>query len=144
MRIMLAPLAVLAAAAAPAAIAAPAPSGWDGRYVYEEYAGRTAGGSPIMVTWTLTIRPGHCSIHAEGYQTFEDLRCGTTAKGNTLAVRWISYADGSLQNQYGVRIYKPQQHLFTLTRAGKGLTTTWGGLQTNKEGKRPGRYFKKA
>jgi hypothetical protein len=140
MRVLLTTFAATAALfAAPEAAA----SDWNGTYVYEEYAGRTAGGSPIQVTWTLKIAPGHCSLRAEGYQTDEDYRCGTTANARTLAVRWISHADGSLKNAHGIALYRPQQQLFTLTRMGGDLRTRWGGLRTNKERKSTAAAFRK-
>lgn len=137
-------IALAAVATALASTPAAAQSRWDGRYVYEESAGRTAGGTGIVVTWTLTIGPGLCRLTAEGFQTNDSYRCGTTAQGNRLAVRWIANSDGSLRNAYGIVRYRPNQPLFTLTRSPRGLTTIWQGLDTNIEGKRPGRYFVRA
>lgn len=137
-------MAAFLAAAIPATAIAAAPSPWQGRYVYEESAGRTAGGSPILVTWTLTIdAKGGCRIVAQGFQTNSDLRCTAHIDHDRLRVDWLSHADGGQQNQYGVVTHKPGDHLFTLTRSGGAIETRWGTLTTNIENKRPGRYFRK-
>lgn|GEM_PF-7111415 len=48
-----------------------------------------------------------------------------------------SYADGKMENSYGVKIYDAGEWLFTLKRAGHGsqdsLLTYWGSLGKNTQ-----------
>lgn len=109
---------------------------WYGSYVFDDAAGRTAGGSPIIYHYTLVLRREQtgptCALHLEGYQQDEMLRCTVNGDQNVLWVAFASYAGGSLVNAYGVRVFQPGAALFRLTRAGSGesplVTTAWLAL----------------
>jgi hypothetical protein len=52
-------------------------SPWVGEYVYETAAGQTAGGSPITMQLTLTVKNtglnDACRFKAEGFQTYKKI-----------------------------------------------------------------------
>lgn len=127
-----------------AAVAIPASAqGWQGRYVYEEPLGRDALGKglAIFVNHRLTLGPdGACRIDAEGYQTDTHIRCTATPANGTLQVKFLSYVGGGVKNQYGVQIYRVSQPLFRLTRARRGVTTTFQGYNLEHNGA-TGRFF---
>jgi alpha-acetolactate decarboxylase len=104
---------------------------WDGTYVYEQGLGKGAGGISLFVTHTLTIDGPQCRLVAEGYQTDEHVRCKATATGDRLEVAFVSFKDGSTLNRFGVREYTANQPLFTLTRQGDAIATTWQGYNRN-------------
>ena len=100
---------------------------WDGTYVYEQGLGKGAGGISLFVTHTLSIDGPQCRLKAEGYQTDTSIRCKATAKGDSLEVSFVSFKDGATLNRYGVKEYAANQPLFTLTRKGSAIATTWQG-----------------
>ena len=104
---------------------------WDGTYVYEQGLGKGAGGISLFVTHTLTIDGSQCRLTAEGYQTDTTIRCKARARGDKLDVSFVSFKDGSTLNRFGVREYTANQPLFTLTRQGDGIATTWQGYNRN-------------
>jgi hypothetical protein len=113
--------------------AALAASPWDGTYTFEQPIGPGAGGMQLFVTHTLIIGPPNgCTIVAQGYQTNEQLRCKATPNGDRLDVAFVSHADGKLVNVHNVKIYEPNQKLFTLGRKGNAITTQWAGYSMNK------------
>lgn len=136
---MLASLLVAAAIAA-----APTPSGWDGVYTYTHDGGRTAGGSPILVTWRLTLTPDGCELHGEGFQTLETLACSAHPTAAGLEVRFLRYPPPGDGNRFGVQVYKPGQPLFVLSRSGRRLLTRWTGFTPDEGATRvPAPFFRK-
>jgi Family of unknown function (DUF5991) len=104
---------------------------WDGTYVYEQGLGKGAGGISLFVTHTLTIDGPQCRLKAEGYQTDEHILCKATAKGDALEVAFVSFRDRGVINRFGVKEYDADQPLFTLTRQGDAIATTWQGYTRN-------------
>jgi hypothetical protein len=129
--------------------AAWAASPWDGAYLFEQPIGPGAGGLQLFVNHKLTIGPeggpNGCRIEADGFQTNERLLCKATPNGDKLDVMFASYADGKQVNAHGVKIYQPNQKLFTLGHKGNAVTTDWAGYSMNKTiGAKPGEdTFKK-
>lgn len=122
-----------------------APKDWQGRYRYEHAAGRTAGGTGIVVTYDLVLLPPDvrdgCVLRVRGFQSDETIRCRTRRDGPGLAVAFDRYGDGSTVNRYGVAVYKIGQPLFTLVK-GSRLGTRWQGLKPDGEGvAESGPYF---
>ena len=109
-----------------------AASPWDGAYLYEQPIGPGAGGLQLFVNHKLTIGANSCRIDAEGYQTNEKIRCKATPNGDKLDVFFVSYDDGKTVNVHGVKIYDPNQKLFTLTHKGNAIGTEWAGYARNK------------
>ena len=120
--------------------AALAASPWDGTYTFEQPIGPGAGGMQLFVTHTLIIGPPKgCIVVAVGYQTNNEINCKATANGDKLDVSFVSHEDGKQVNPYGVKIYEPNQKLFTLDRKGNAITTQWAGYSMNKTiGAKPG------
>jgi hypothetical protein len=104
---------------------------WDGTYVYEQGLGKGASGISLFVTHTLTIDGRQCRLKAEGYQTDTYIRCRATMKGDSLEVSFVSFSDGATLNRYGVKEYTANQPLFTLTRKGDAIATSWQGYNRN-------------
>lgn len=141
---------IIAGAALAAMAAAPAfaqPSAWTGTYAYNEPLGRDAVGQgiSIFVDHRLTVGANSCRLTALGYQTNTVIRCAAKANGGRLDVSFVSFGDGALTNQYGVRLYSVGQRLFSLSRQGGGIQTTWGAYTPGLEShEKPGVYFKPA
>ncbi|MCP1547806.1 MULTISPECIES: DUF5991 domain-containing protein [Methylorubrum] len=129
-----------------------APKDWQGRYRYEHVAGRTAGGTGIVVNYDLVMLPpdvrNGCVLTVRGFQSDEALRCRTRRDGQDLVVAFDRYGDGGTVNKYGVAVYKPGQPLFTLAKVARAkdaaLTTRWQGLMPDGQGvAESGATFKK-
>lgn len=121
--------------------------GWQGHYRYEHAAGRTAGGTGVVVNYDLVLLPPDvsdgCVLTIRGFQSDETLRCRTRQEGQDLAVTFDRYGDGKTVNTYGVAVYKPGQPLFTLAK-GRALVTRWQGLKPDGQGvAESGAYFEK-
>ena len=74
---------------------------WAGRFHYIENLGETAGGTPMIMAYSLEIKPQGQELIAEfnidGYQTMEHLNCKVVSKGgNKAELRFDSYAEESL------------------------------------------------
>jgi hypothetical protein len=110
-------------AAMPALAAGPR----DGTYVWEQGLGKNPGGIALFVTHTLKINGSDCRLDAQGVQTDEHIRCKVTANGDKLDVSFVSFANGEMNNQFGKKIYTPNQPLVTLTRQGDAIATTSQG-----------------
>ena len=135
--------ALLGSLASVAAIAAPPATEWDGTYLYAQSLGQNPPGGPAtFVEHRLTIGPAGCRIVAQGFQTDNSIVCKAAPDGNKLNVAFVSFGDGRIENKYGVRQYKVDQPLFSMTRTPAGLVTTWHGY-TVADGAKPGTYFKK-
>jgi hypothetical protein len=112
---------------------------WVGTYEYTFNAGKTAGGTPVVVEYTLVVRSGSGSgsatLKADGYQTSHELVCDTRNEGDRLEVAFKSYPDGGTTNEFGVELYKPGELLLTLewrgAGAGRKLVTLWGAYNTD-------------
>ncbi len=119
---------------------------WAGSYVYEDALGEIPAGSGTrpFVTYTLRI-PGSASqpvtLEADGFQTEDRLRCAVSGSGERIEVRFLSFADGSVKNQFGVSVYQPNDVLFTLQRGARGFVTEWRALKPDVVSRRRGRYF---
>jgi hypothetical protein len=105
---------------------------WDGTYVFEQGLGKNPGGMALFITHTLKVDGSDCRLDAEGVQTNEHIRCKATANGDKLEVAFVSFKDGSMQNQFGKKEYTANQPLFTLTRSGNSIATTWQGYNKNE------------
>jgi len=119
---------------------------WNGTYVFEQPIGPGSGGMQLFVNHTLIIGPPKgCIVVAVGYQTNNEIQCKATPNGDKLDVSFVSHEDGKLVNRHGVKLYDPNQKLFTLTRKGNAVTTEWAGYSMNKTiGAAPGEdTFKK-
>lgn len=126
--------------------AAFAASPWDGTYMFEQPIGPGAGGMQLFVTHTLIVGPPNgCTVVAVGYQTNQEIRCKAVPNGDKLDVSFVSHDNGKPVNTNGVKIYEPDQKLFTLDRKGNAITTQWAGYSMNKTiGAKPGEItFKK-
>ena len=53
------------------------------------------------------------------------------ANGDKLDVTFVSFKDGGMNNQFGKKIYTANQPLFTLTKQGNAIATTWQGYSKN-------------
>lgn len=134
---------LLTSALALALLAGPAP-GWDGVYSYTQDGGRTAGGSPIQVTWRLTLKGEACEFHGEGFQTLETFQCTAHATPQGLEVRFLRYPPPATGNRFGVEVYKPGAPLFTLSRMQGRVLTRWTGFVPDEGVARsPAPYLKK-
>lgn len=69
------------------ASAAPA-SEWAGTYGYTYNGGASAGGSPILQTWTLKLDDRECGLRGKGFQLDEILRCTATVTSDNLVIRF--------------------------------------------------------
>jgi hypothetical protein len=121
--------------------AAFAASPWDGTYLFEQPIGPGSGGMQLFINHTLVIGPNRCTIVALGYQTNSEIRCKATPNGDRLDVAFVSYSDDTKLRAK----YQPNEKLFTLTKKGNAITTSWAGYSMNKTiGAAPGEdTFKK-
>jgi Family of unknown function (DUF5991) len=125
------------------ALAAPPTTDWNGTYLYSQSLGQNPPGGPAaFVEHRLTIAPSGCRIVAQGFQTDSNIVCKATPQGSKLTVNFVSFGDGRIEHQYGVRQYNVDQPLFSMTRTADGLVTTCQGY-TAADGTKPGPYFKK-
>lgn len=122
--------------------ASAAAQSWYGEYGYEEMVPR-AGGVTGSIDYGLKLDDSGCTLHAEGVMTNETMLCTARMQGNSLVIRFRSFADGKIKNQYGVTVHKPGETLFTLTRSPRGLITRWQGYTPSDGKRRTGRYFTK-
>ena len=120
---------------------------WGGLYRYNANFGRNAGGTTMRVTYEIAIEDGptpDAEITADGYQTGNTVLCNTRQKGNSLELRFLSYPDGKMENDFGVKLYEKGDVLITLTRVTKAGKTTYRAVigKYNTDVKGPV-YFKK-
>jgi len=114
---------------------------WDGTYSYESAQGNTVGGSSIVMKYVLVISSQDCSLSIDGFQTMDRIKCTANAEKSTLHIRFKSYENGAVENEFGVQVYKVGQVLFDLTRSGAKITTTWQGEVPDEKLPRTGTYF---
>lgn len=124
---------------------------WRGVYEYEGYFGRTAGSSPIVMHYKISITGNNKApaiLTIQGFQTDETLICNVVSEDNNkLTLLFRSYGNGKV-NRYGVQVYKPGEPLLALERRqqnGKTTIITYWLALTDPTGKqpKPGRYFHK-
>jgi hypothetical protein len=136
--------AAAALAAGLAAAAAAAPPAWVGTYTYEQPLGPNLSGTiQNFITHRLVLTDVRCSLTAQGLQTDESIRCSVHPVANGLQIRFVSAADGSLLNRFGRQDHQKGQPLFTLTRRGGRLVTSWQGYALKPDKATPGSYFVK-
>ena len=115
-----------------AAFATPASAPpWAGTYTFAHDAGRTTGGSAIVVVYRLDIVPGQgnrdCLLRIEGFQTNETIVCKLRGDARSVSVDFNTYGDGRIVNAYGTKLYEIGAPLFSLERSG-ALVTRWQAL----------------
>lgn len=120
---------------------------WGGVYRYNANFGRNAGGTAMNVTYEISIEDGPnpgAEISADGYQTSNILLCTTRKKGSSIELRFLSYPDGNMENEYGVKLYEKNDLLITLTRVANAGKTKYRAVmgKYNTSVKGPV-YFKK-
>ena len=106
---------------------------WYGTYTAQEMVERGQGALYAPVDYRLTVTNNGCRLRAQGVMTDYDIRCTARINGQSLIIGFQSFGDGSMRNQYDVAPYRRGEALFTLTRNGRALRTTWQGLSTNNE-----------
>jgi hypothetical protein len=120
---------------------------WSGEYQYANTPGRTAGGTPAIVSYQLAITAAASAkgeLRVQGFQTDESLVCDVTGTPDEIAISFRTYQNGRTQNEFGVAVYQPGQVLFTLRRAADGaLVTTWGALRPDGTQEVSGRFFER-
>ena len=124
---------------------------WGGKYLYEYYGGRTAGGSPISINYQLTVeyKSGKYSaaLTEQGYQIDETIMCDSVIENDKITFTFRSYGNGKITNEYGISIYRVGEPLFYLeklkTASGEKIITHWLSLADELKKKKPGVYFKK-
>lgn len=134
-----------------ATMAPAAEEGWTGRYVYEADYGRTAGGTPVIVRYTIVFdakTPGRATLSADGFQTDETLFCDVKADGRVATLSFRGHEDGRLTNAYGVSVFRPGEALIRLERRGSAdassLVTHWLAYRGLDDRRPPaGNYFRK-
>ena len=93
---------------------------WAGTYEYTASLGRTAGGTGIVVNYTIEVTSGNSElgavVEASGYMTDDKLRCETKTQGNRIDFHFHSYPDGGTANAYGVELYKKGDLLLSLEK----------------------------
>ena len=126
---------MLAYPAVPTVAAESTGSQWCGTYVFDGAVGHTAGGSPITYHYTLSLQQSaagpRCTLHLQGYQQDEMLRCTTDGGQGAIRIEFAAYANGALVNAYGVHVYQPGESLFELAREsadGRRIRTIWRAL----------------
>ena len=118
-------------------------SNWGGTYRYESALGNTTGGSPIVMDYVLVISGQDCSLSIDGFQTMDRIKCIADADDSTLHVKFKSYENGAIENEFGVQIYEVGQVLFDLTMSGDKITTTWQAEMPDEKFPRTDTYFMK-
>ncbi len=123
---------------------------WAGSYVYEDALGEipARSGTHVFITYKLRVpksasRPA--TLNADGFQTEDRVRCAISGSEDRIEIRFISFADGTVANQFGVAVYQPNDVLFTLERVRTNgvqvVVTEWRALKPSGVAHRRGRYF---
>ena len=121
----------------PAAAGAAPLSTWYGHYIWEEPLGRIGGAAPTegisaFITYDLKLGraagPTGCLLSAEGFQTYQHMRCTATPHGNAVTVKYYGTAGESHRVTY-----RRGASLFSLTRAGRGIVTQLAALQPSSD-----------
>lgn len=115
---------------------------------YFEYSNSFWDGSQSVITnLRLKISPyGGCEISREGFQSDDTIICSVkeAAHGDEIGIRFVSYANGDVKNEYGVQPYRKMAPLFYLKKSGvSGVVTVWGRSYKPPKVKVAGEYFEK-
>jgi hypothetical protein len=98
----------------------PKEDGWIGQYEYDADLGRTAGGTGIVISYTVEIKSANAPlgavIKASGYMTDDEVRSDTKTEGNRISLFFNSYPNGGAKNQFGVELYKKGDLLLSLKK----------------------------
>nr|WP_294553774.1 DUF5991 domain-containing protein [uncultured Rhodopila sp.] len=121
-------------------------SDWLGIFQYDYYGGRTRGGSAIAVSYRLSLDDNAAArLEVTGYQSDQSYICDVSEEGTRLDIRFHSYKNGDLVNQYGVSQYKPGEVLFAIVAEHKNgraqFITFWQGMIPDPALPRKGVYF---
>lgn len=117
---------------------------WQGHYVFDAEFGQNIAGTPVIVSYELTITETTCALSVVGYQIADELLCETKKdRQSKLNILFKSYADGSLTGLYPVQLYQVDELLFSLITESSGLMTEWGSLIVDNPYAKKGDYFKK-
>lgn len=114
---------------------------WRGSYLYEHEVGEGAGGISSIIEYTLTIADDKCSLTIVGLQTDEQITCSTKTSGDSIAIEFKSYADGSIKNPVGVAVYTVGSALFSMKKDKDGYVTKWHDLVPDGSKELSGKYF---
>lgn len=114
---------------------------WRTHYHYASSAGRTAGGSVILVEYDLRLEGGLCRLFIHGFQSDQKINCTTTRQGRVMKVHFDRFADGRIENASGVREYEPGAVLFELHRSSSGVLTRFDAIKPEGVNKPEGKYF---
>lgn len=115
---------------------------WAGVYSYASAAIPTEGGAAVPTEYTLTISAkNECFLRIVGYQTNENILCAVSVERSSASVSFVSFEDGSQENQFGVLEYTTRWPLFELIASDGGLSTNWIQLRPEVLRGNPGAYF---
>ncbi|PUA28402.1 MAG: hypothetical protein B0W54_18265 [Cellvibrio sp. 79] len=115
---------------------------WYGTYTYEASLGENTAEDQMIIQYSFILTKDKCLITSQGYQTDEKIICTTKQSGKDLLVKFKTFGDGSIENIYGVEVYKVDGILFKLTSEDGKFKTTWGEL-VPEESLSVGEYFLK-
>ncbi len=103
---------------------------WRGIYFCELEFGSTVPGQAVIVEQALVLSADGCTLSVNGYQVSENIICKAESKGDGVAINFVSYADGSVKNIYGVQVYEAGETLFILTGDTARPATIWKSMWT--------------
>jgi hypothetical protein len=130
-----------------------APVSWAGQWEYTAPPANSAGGSPISMQYRLVVDDGKAGgsaqLKMQGFQTDQTIVCDVEPTDDRIVVKFRSYANGKVVNEFGVAEYRQGEPLLTLSRGRDSqkdsITTEWQGLQAPREDvPRIGVFFQKA
>lgn len=114
---------------------------WRGAYLYEHELGEGAGGISSIIEYTLTISDDKCSLTIVGLQTDEQITCSAKTSGDSVAIDFKSYSNGSTTNAVGVAVYTVGSTLFFLKKEKDSHVTKWQDLVPDGTKELSGKYF---
>ncbi len=114
---------------------------WNGTYIYVKNSGNTAGGTIISTEYVLKIDASSCKLNIDGFQVEDRILCNAVSNDDVLSVKFKSYGNGSLLNDFGVSVYKVHDVLFSLTKSSDVLITKWITESPDDISSKEGRYF---
>lgn len=116
---------------------------WEGDYLYQDHVGKTVGGSPIVVDMKLSIKVGSCLLANNGYQVSEKIVCKAVSNSTGKQITFVSYSNGKIENEFGVKQYQVGEVLFGLEQSQDSVLTTWHSLKPDNVTKTKGTFFVK-
>ena len=96
---------------------------WNGVYIYEADYGKNYPGTPMLVSYTLTIKPASCLLEINGYQTAQEITCKLSQIESGLEVYFVAFTEASLQ--VFEHMYPKDGLLFSLEEKQNKLLTHW-------------------